>query len=146
MFMGAYLNTKLVKLAFKMRVAKQRTYHVSYIVRRNKIYSVGINDRTTTHPMAKQFGWWNDNLHSEVDAYRRYCIDYPLSECDLYNVRLDNMNRIRISRPCKACLNLLDLVGFRRVYFTDDSGDFIRLFSAQDKRFYGRHWDLQHAK
>jgi hypothetical protein len=42
----------------------------------------------------------------------------------MVNVRIDLNGKIRNSKPCPFCQNLLKFLDFREVWFTNDSGGF----------------------
>ena len=66
--------------------------------------------------------------HSEADAVRRFKRNNligKLEECDVYNVRVARDGSIKNSRPCQRCQNLLKKFSPRRVYYTNEEGDFV---------------------
>jgi len=95
--------------------------HISFLARRNKILSVGINDKTCTHPMSTtQF----QRLHSEVDAISRIKDKKILSRLKLINVRINKHYEFRLSKPCPSCELLCQVVGIKQVIFTESSDKF----------------------
>jgi len=96
--------------------------HVSLILRKNQIVSVGTNDNRT-HPLAKKYGYLNDEVHSELDALLKY--RGPKDNLTLVNFRFNRRKQIRMSRPCKKCLAWC-LAIFDDIYYTTNHG-FVRL-------------------
>ena len=75
--------------------------HVSLIVRKNEIVSVGTN-HFRTHPLAKKYGYRFDEVHSELDALLRY--KGPKDNLVLLNYRFNRFGDMRMSKPCCFCL------------------------------------------
>ena len=82
--------------------------HVSIIVRKNELVSVGTN-MFRTHPQAKKLGYRFEEVHSELDALK------------LFNFRFNRFGDMRMSRPCKKCLPWCDVL-FDDIWFTTDNG------------------------
>lgn len=109
-------------------------FHVSFIVQRSRILSIGVNNPKKTHPrnlgMKYRDHRGNDvsdmvGIHSELASIIR------LGETDcrrykLVNVRIDNHGQLVNSCPCEGCLNLVSQVGFREVWYTNN-GNFHKL-------------------
>lgn len=92
--------------------------HCSIILRKGRVISVGTN-LLKTHPMAKKYGYLFDELHSELDAYRK-CED-DRSGLELWNFRFNRFGNERLSRPCPKCLPWCVEV-FDRIYYTTGNG------------------------
>ena len=75
--------------------------HVSIIVRKNEIVSMGTNN-FRTHPTAKKYGYRFDEVHSELDALLRY--RGPKDNLVLINYRFNRFGYMRMSKPCCMCL------------------------------------------
>jgi deoxycytidylate deaminase len=101
--------------------------HVSFIVKRNKIISVGINSYKRTHPLANKFAHLWNKVHSELASivnFPRKNID--IATCDMYNVRVRTNGEVALSAPCKQCVKLIHAFNIRRVYYTNAVGSFER--------------------
>ena len=94
--------------------------HVSIIVHKHKIVSVGMN-RFKTHPKAKEIGYMYEEMHSELDAYRKVPKQLRGCKFDLINVRYNKFGTMRMSRPCELCMPWCREV-FDRIYYTTDEG------------------------
>tara|TARA_R110002124_G_scaffold287115_1_gene470515 strand:- start:3044 stop:3409 length:366 start_codon:yes stop_codon:yes gene_type:complete len=92
--------------------------HVSIIVRKNELVSVGTN-MFRTHPQAKKLGYRFEEVHSELDALLRY--KGPKDGLKLFNFRFNRFGDMRMSRPCKKCLPWCDVL-FDDIWFTTDNG------------------------
>lgn len=95
----------------------------SFLVQKNKILSCGFN-RMAENPL--NYGYESySNLHAEVDAWKKAkgIMDRSLP-FELINIRWSKGMRIRISKPCVNCYELLSSLGCRRFYFTTNEQQF----------------------
>ncbi len=92
--------------------------HVSIIVRKNEIVSIGTNN-FRTHPKAKELGYRFDEVHSELDALLRY--RGPKDNLKLINFRYNRFGDMRISKPCCKCLPWCVAL-FDDIWYTTNSG------------------------
>lgn len=87
------------------------------IFRKKRIISLGHNYPSKSiknlHP---RFQNWPGSVHAEVDAIIKARKD--LKGCDLLVVRINKRNELRFARPCLHCLNYINFVGIRKVYFS----------------------------
>jgi len=91
--------------------------HCSIICRGNKIISVGIN-KHKTHPLAAKYGYRYNELHSELDAFRK---TDERSKLTLINFRYNRYGQMRMSKPCVKCLPWC-LEIFDNIYYTTREG------------------------
>lgn len=91
--------------------------HVSLIVVRNRIISIGTNQHKS-HPRARQIGYRYDEVHSELDALIR-CKERK--NLELVNFRFNRFGEMRISRPCDLCAPWCKMM-FDRIYFSTRTG------------------------
>lgn len=108
-----------------------RTFHTTFIVKKNKIQKIGINTKKT-HPANLKYNYYSNagadlrtmvNIHSELSAILKYGKE-DCSDCTFINVRIDRRGKINTSKPCRGCQDLLTKVGFKRMYFTNLNGEF----------------------
>lgn len=92
--------------------------HVSIIVRKNEIVSIGTNT-FRTHPMAKKLGYRFDEVHSELDALLRY--KGPKDSLKLLNFRFNRFEDMRMSKPCCKCLPWCVAL-FDEIWYTTNYG------------------------
>ena len=97
---------------------ERKKKHVSLIVRKNQIVSIGTNE-FKTHPMAKQYGYRYDEVHSELDALIRY--KGPKDNLKLYNFRFNRFGDMRNSSPCSKCLPWCVSI-FDEIWYTTNEG------------------------
>ena len=118
-FMNPLKIQKLTNIALPVSLEIPRPKkHVSIIVRKNEIVSIGTNN-FKTHPMAKKYGYWFDEVHSELDALLRY--KGPKENLKLLNFRFNRFGDMRISKPCCKCLQWC-LAIFDDIWYTTDNG------------------------
>ncbi len=111
--------TKCLHKARKMiNFTKFRCKHFSFIVRKNKIVSIGYNQQYKTHPIAAKYGHRFCSIHSEIHAISNY--KYDLSECKIINIRLDQWGNMKCSRPCEFCEKLINDNMLKCIYSNED--------------------------
>lgn len=108
-----------------------KTFHTTFILRKHKIQKIGINvDKT--HPANLKFNYRGLNnvdtrtmigIHSEMSAVLKYGKE-DCSDCTFVNIRIDKNNNVTMSKPCVGCQCLLRQVGFKRLYYTNNKGNF----------------------
>lgn len=132
------LGDRAIEIARALRPAKVtgRNFHVTLIAKNSKILAIGWNNYNRGHSL-KRFGKYRGyknspekyrpSLHSEIAA----CIKLgkeSLRGYDLINVRIGNDGRsVLLSKPCKNCANVLRQLRPKRVFFTNDKGNFEKL-------------------
>lgn len=94
--------------------------HVSLVYHKNRIVSIGRN-YFKTHPKAKELGYLYNEMHSELDAYRKVPKHFRGKKLTLINVRMNAQGNLRMSRPCSVCTNWCIEV-FDKIYYTDNEG------------------------
>jgi hypothetical protein len=100
--------------------------HISFIIQRNRILSIGTNS-SKTHPLAVRKGYPLEQMHSELTAVIRAGRNVELKKCRLVNVRLSSTSLVvdrpilRLSKPCKICSSWC-LGLFKEIYYTDENG------------------------
>lgn len=110
---------KLVDVALPVSLeVSRRKKHVSIILRKNEIVSMGTNT-LRTHPKAKELGYRFDEVHSELDALLRY--KGPKDGLKLFNFRFNRFGDMRMSKPCRKCLPWCEAL-FDGIWFTTNSG------------------------
>lgn len=113
-----------LELARKISETVQRDrVHVSLIVRKNKLITVGTNN-WKTHPKTVELGYMLPYLHSELDAFRK--LDGNFDKLVLMNYRFSKTGHIGMSKPCKFCMpwciNLFD-----KIFYTNEIGEMVEL-------------------
>lgn len=123
-------QNKLIQLA-KQYVHKcdpfNKSLHTTIICHKEFPIVYGINQEYAHRPAC--IGYMHRSQHSEFDAVRRFKRNNligKLEECDVYNVRVARDGSVKNSRPCVRCQNLLGKVSPRRIYYTNEEGDFVQ--------------------
>ena len=113
-----------ISYALQEKSITGRCYHVSFILNKSKILSIGLNDYKKTHPKTKEFGYHpNSKLHSELAA----CLRLGLTDCEgltIVNVRINNNGLLDNSKFCAGCSNLIKSLKFNSAYFSNERGEF----------------------
>lgn len=103
--------------------------HVSFVLRKNKILSFGVNKSMQTHPLASKLNCRFSTIHSELSAILRAKKKTDFDDVTLVNIRLssESMTKgvpiFRNSKPCPSCQKLiLANPEITRVIYTTDQG------------------------
>ena len=119
---------KLVKLSRQMLdLPDSKSKHFSFILMRNKILSIGYNSGWKTSPIAKQYGYRFNNIHSELAAIKNF--PYPpsaMSKCKIVNIRIKANGQLSMAKPCKNCAKLLKDFDLTDIWYTNWHGEFER--------------------
>ena len=108
-----------------------KSFHTTFILRKGKIQSIGVNS-DKTHPSILKYNYKGSDgadirpfvgLHSELSAVLKYG-EEDCSSCTFINIRIDKNGELNMSKPCVGCQHLLEQVGFKRLYFSTPTGDF----------------------
>lgn len=110
---------KLEEVALHYCPTDRKKKHVSIVVCKNRIVGIGSN-KMRTHPLAHNYKYRFDEVHSELDAWLR--VDYnPRKTYKLYNFRFGYNNEWRMARPCKLCMPWCKQI-FKEIYYTTRYG------------------------
>lgn len=112
----------------------QRCRHFTFVFRGNKLVSTGVNSHKT-HPRNLLYAYvnkrqadisWMVGTHSEMSAVLRLGDENP-GNLTLVNTRVNRSGFLDYSRPCPGCTDMIIKAGFREVYYTLRSGEFVRM-------------------
>jgi hypothetical protein len=119
----------LLPNAKNQRNTKNKFFHFAFGFKKNKLLAIGQNNPEKTHPqalvLAKRF---NTNLehpylHAETDLISRlwgkYYIDNSLK---IVVVRLNKHGKLRCSKPCEKCEQILKALDITKVWWSEDYG------------------------
>lgn len=126
---------RLIEIARALKGEKQtgRYFHCTFILKKRKIISIGINDYIRVHPewkygpyypsRASDTSIYHPGIHSEIDAIERLNTDTDTSSLEFWNIHICNNGDIGCSKPCFNCSRVLNELGYKRLYYFDESGD-----------------------
>lgn len=123
---------RCVEIARALKSSNQtgQYFHTTFIFRKRKALAIGINNYNKIN-LASRWGEYlpckNDGptryiagIHSEISALIKNGLE-DCSDLDFFNVRIGNNNQIGMSKPCKNCQRVLKQVGFKNLYYFDES-------------------------
>ena len=99
---------------------EQKQFHVTFILKKDRILSIGINNPYKTHTRNLDFPYTNADqkgTHSELASI----IKLGEEDCSHYifiNIRVDKNRNVILSKPCSGCQGLLKQVGFKRMFYS----------------------------
>ena len=128
---------KEIAFAFDRDLFPSRNLHLSFIVYKGRIISIGQNSKKT-HPINLKNKKINkDGVDvttskgscSELSAVQKLknLTNIPVGKCQLINIRVNRQNEIRNSKPCSSCDSLLRFFRFSSVWFSNEKGEFEKL-------------------
>jgi len=114
---------KLISLAITLIHNADKHRHISFIILKNKIVSIGYSHSKKTDPLAKQYGHRFNSVHSEISAIKKFPFRIKkLSKCTMVNIRIMADGTIGMSKPCIHCQKLLKDFEIGEVYYTTKDG------------------------
>lgn len=112
-----------------------RSFHISFLFYKNRIVSIATNDKKTNplnlrNPKINEFGInVSDTKYScsEMRAFLkvRNTTNIPFHKLTLVNVRLNRNREFGFARPCVSCENLIKFCNIRKVFYTNELGNFV---------------------
>lgn len=99
--------------------------HYSFLCVRNKIVTIGKNNKWRTTTLANKYGHLFNAIHSEVDCIKSFKWNWrELPNFTMVNVRLNRHLDVMFSKPCKACQKVLADFEIGQVYYSNNDGGF----------------------
>lgn len=99
-----------------------RCYHIAAIFKGNEIFSIGQNSNKT-HPKIQDYQYHPfSRLHAELAA----CIKFGNTDCRKYSIaviRVDRNGKLNQSCPCDGCKSVINQLRFKKVYYTNEQGE-----------------------
>jgi tRNA(Arg) A34 adenosine deaminase TadA len=108
---------------------------VTFALHKKKTVAIGINS-IKTHPNIPKFDYVSEEgedlrniarMHSEFNCILKLQNKYgenDMSDITFVNIRLDKMGNVRYAKPCNGCSHLLSQVGFKKLYYSLNNGEF----------------------
>jgi len=129
---------KIVELSYALLPTHgdYRCRHASFIIYKDKIMSIGINNPNKTHPKNLKFGYRNKRnepineiigIHSELAAVIKFSRQ-TLQDLDIVNTRIDRNNMLVLAKPCIGCQDMLKQLGINRIFFSNNQSRFEQLY------------------
>ncbi len=136
--MNLKLGNRLVEIAkaMKPKYESGKSFHISALLRKNKISCLGWNNYNKHH-LAHRFGAYRNykgftenyrpSIHSESSVAVKMGLD-DLSDYTLVNIRINNNNQVALSAPCPNCFEQIILgLGIKKVFYSTNEGLFEQL-------------------
>lgn len=124
-----------------------RTLNFTFVARKSKLLSIGQNNYQrfmigyipSLRTKYLKYGekTYIPSLHSEMSALFRLGLE-DCSNLDFYNIRIDKNNRCKNSAPCANCFRILNIVGYKHIYFYDDDMDICEVWFVR----LGKTWNV----
>ena len=129
---------KIIELSYALLPTHgdYRCRHASFIIYKDKIMSIGINNPNKTHPKNLKFGYRNKRnepineiigIHSELAAVIKFGRQ-TLQDLDIVNTRIDRNNMLVLAKPCIGCQDMLKQLGINRIFFSNNQSRFEQLY------------------
>lgn len=109
-----------------------KTFHTTFIIKKNRLQKIGINNYKT-HPENLKYKYFGKDgtdirnlvgVHSELSAILKYG-EEDCSDCTFVNIRIDKNGNLTMAKPCVGCQDLLNQVGYKKVYYSNEKGEFL---------------------
>lgn len=113
---------KIKKISRTKLKKSYRCNHIAVIFKGNKIYSIGCNSHKT-HPQILDYEYHD---HAKIHAELSACIKFGKQDCKKFSIavlRIDRNGYFNQSKPCVGCQSVIKQLGFRRVFFTNEFGE-----------------------
>jgi deoxycytidylate deaminase len=101
-----------------------RAFHTTFVFNKKKLVCIANNDYSKQHRYHKfghykskyQAGSYRAGIHSECSALIKMGIE-DCSHLTFVNVRIDNGDRVAVSKPCENCQALLKNIGYKKLWY-----------------------------
>ncbi len=118
---------RLEEIAKALKPVRQsgRSFHVTFVYKKNKMLCVANNNYKKSHPYHRfgkykskktNVGHYQAGIHSECAALIKLGLE-DCSDLTFINIRISNNEEPAISKPCKNCQFLLDRIGYRALWY-----------------------------
>lgn len=112
----------LIKVANNSNISYK---HSAALICNGELYSLGINKFV---PFKKYKGMQlYRTIHAELSIFEKVS-KRMVKGMDIIVIRINRGLKLRNSRPCKDCIEELQRIGIRKVYYSDDNGDIVYEF------------------
>ena len=127
------VRKQIVNLAIAESKNSDYYHKIGAVIWKHKnIISVGHNyplrGARNLHP---RFQYWYGSIHAETDAVLKARTD--LSSCNILVVRTNRRGEFRNAKPCKICMEFLQHVKIKNIYYSIDKYPFIKKMNIKDE-------------
>lgn len=105
-----------------------RAFHTSFLLNKNRIRSIGINDYNKTHPRTRFLPYvngrgerYNAKIHSELSCILKFG-EEDCSNLYMVNIRINMNGELAMAMPCFGCEHLIRQTQIKIVYYTNNNG------------------------
>jgi len=108
-----------------------RNHHVTFMLRKNRVVSIGVNSSKTNTKNLKYRYVNRQNVHignttgthSEMSCVLKYGRE-DCSDITFVNIRIDRNGKLNNSKPCSGCASLLQKLGFKKLFYSNMQSQF----------------------
>lgn len=113
-----------LKLLTKMASDSAIYYkHAAALISGNTIYSSGIN-KFIKEIKDKNNKIHYKTMHAEINVFENFP-KRNVKGMDILVIRINKNFALKNSRPCNQCIDKLNKIGIRKVYYSDDNGNIV---------------------
>lgn len=103
-----------------------RSFHTTFVFNKKKLVCIANNNYSKQHRYHK-FGHYKSKcntgnyiagIHSECSALIKMGVE-DCSHLTFVNIRIDNDDKVAMSRPCENCQGLLNNIGYKKLWYYD---------------------------
>ena len=123
------IASTLLPKAKSNRSSKNKFFHFAFAYKKNKLIAMGQNNPDKTHTkalmLAKRFRTELDYpyLHAETDLISKLWGDYYIDDSMKFVIiRLNKHGKLRCSKPCEDCEQIINALGLTKVWWSTDNG------------------------
>jgi hypothetical protein len=115
-----------------------RCRHFSFILNKKRIVAIGFNQQKT-HPTNLKNRKVSAITGEDFSDQKHICSEFSAiiklknltnidtKKCTLVNLRYDRNKQLALASPCMSCISLLKYHEFKKVIWTNNSGEYVNL-------------------
>jgi len=120
--------TKHQTLAYRIAIQSTSQFRLGAVLAKGStVLNVGVNNMRRTHPLQQKYSKKPLGTHAEVSACCKVNRE-DIQGATLYICRVLKNDKIALSKPCNCCMQILNLFGIKKVYYSTNYGDFKTLY------------------
>lgn len=102
--------------------------HAAALIKGYTIYSSGYNKYIKEIEIKGVKNKQYKTIHAEVNVICNFPYRKLIKGMDIIVIRINKSSSLRNSRPCSDCINKLEKVGIRKVFYSDENGELVSEF------------------